>query len=208
MGKIKRHDILENSKRCYLVDRSDRLVAGYDWQVPDSSLGHFGERIQCPRPVRIPPDPALSGLHITVCSVITSRTGRSSVSSARSPMAWTISPSAATRSGDSRPSKVVAAQHIESRALSAQTGCRLCLCQCTRGHHAFQCAAFATRRGSTDSLSLACPASHSPHWSRPPSLSRPRPTGDWRLFSALSFRQAFPGGSAAGQGTGGTPPPI
>ena len=47
-------------------------------------------------------------------------------------MAWTISPSAATQSGDSRPSKVVAAPYIESRALSAQTGCRLCLCQYTR----------------------------------------------------------------------------
>ncbi len=81
MGKNKRHDILDNSKRCYLVDRSARLVAGYDRQVPDSSLGHFGECIQCPRPVRIPPHPALSGSHITGRSVITSRTGRSSVSS-------------------------------------------------------------------------------------------------------------------------------
>ncbi|SUS08026.1 hypothetical protein DF3PA_230046 [Candidatus Defluviicoccus seviourii] len=92
MGKIKRHGILENSKRCYLVERSDCLAAGYDWQVPDSSLGHLGKRIQCPRPVRIPPDPALSGSHTTECSVITSRTGRSSVSAPRSPMAWTISP--------------------------------------------------------------------------------------------------------------------
>ncbi|SUS07682.1 hypothetical protein DF3PB_4880002 [uncultured Defluviicoccus sp.] len=41
--------------------------------------------------------------------------------------------SAATQSGDSRPSEVVAAQHIQSRALSAQTGWTLCLCQCTCG---------------------------------------------------------------------------
>ncbi len=56
--------------------------------------------------------------------------------------------SAATQSGDSGPSKVVAAQHIESRALSAQTGCTLCLCQCTRADDARDATQLMRRRNS------------------------------------------------------------